>query len=120
MLLRTPQQIVYMAGGFPARMAETFEVTIDQVRNPRFKKRLLDNSTFDQLHGDHDQAGANAKFFSYHGHRELMYALAKFFRITWPFDKVLGYDRQGIPSATTLARHRAASARPKPPRGGRT
>jgi len=75
-LLSKPEQHTYMVGEFPGKILKTFNDVLNN--DPR-----------------------GVKMFGYHGHRELLYALAKFFDISFEFD-MAGFQEHGIPSATTL------------------
>uniref|UniRef100_A0A6V3Q099 Acid phosphatase n=1 Tax=Lotharella globosa TaxID=91324 RepID=A0A6V3Q099_9EUKA len=77
-LFGTPQQRTYMVGMSPIAMLEHFNKSI----NP-------------------DEPQPYLKMYGYHGHRELLYALAAFFKITYHFDRP-GFRKFGIPSGTTL------------------
>lgn len=91
-LISTDAQRVYMAGDFPQAMLAHFKTSVARTNNA--------TSAQDGL-----------KMFGYHGHRELLYALAAFYDVKYNFNG-LGFTPGGIPSATTLffELHRIRSA----------
>ncbi|GAB5367424.1 hypothetical protein AAMO2058_001228900 [Amorphochlora amoebiformis] len=72
----TKEQQNYMVGLFPEVMLNELQAGVDH------------------LEGRH-------LMYGYHGHRELLYALATFFQVSFEFPG-LGFQKHGIPSGTTL------------------
>ena len=92
-ILGTDEQVTYMNGDLPMSMLRSFQALIDQHEG-------TEGSSHAHA-ADIDRAVKPLRFIAYHGHREMMYALAAFFNIrfniTYP-----ALPLGAIPPATSI------------------
>jgi len=88
-ILGTPEQVTYLNGQLPERLVANFEKSIWS-QGPVVRAALSPHKTSPSL-----------KFYAYHGHREMMYALGAFLGIEFDID-FPGLPKGAIPPATTL------------------
>ena len=92
-ILGTEEQVTYMNGDLPISMVRSFQALIDQHDGSKSSRHAYAADT--------DREVRPLRFIAYHGHREMMYALAAFFdirfNITYP-----ALPLGAIPPATSI------------------